>query len=82
MGGFFKRSGNGRGVLRDGSIEEYKSLFTNEDERGPDCPCSLADGEISPTNPTSCQPAQPFIQEITIDSFNKKLKNNDHVQGL
>lgn len=70
MGGFFKKSGNGRGVFPDTSIEVEKSLFTNDDERGADCPCSIADGEIgSPTTPTTCTPADPNIEEITPESF-------------
>lgn len=70
MGGFFSKSGNGRGIFSDTSIEVEKSLFTNEDERGLNCPCSLADGEISPENPsTSCSPATTNIEEITPENF-------------
>lgn len=69
MGGFFRKSGNGRGVFQDGSVETLRSLFTNEDERGPDCPCSIADGESNPQQPTSCTPAEPVIEEIVPEDF-------------
>jgi hypothetical protein len=70
MGGFFRKSGNSRGVFPDTSIEEYRSLFTNEDERDSSCPCSIADGEINNQQPpTSCTPANPVIEEIVPEDF-------------
>ena len=67
---FFRKSGNGRGFFPDSSPDELASLFTNDDERDASCPCSVADGEIDPTDPaSSCQPAGQVIQEVTIDDF-------------
>lgn len=64
MGGFFAKSGNSRGVFPDTSIEEVKSLFTNDDERDASCPCSIADNPNSPTTPTSCDPAGPVYLPV------------------
>jgi hypothetical protein len=69
MGNFFKRSGNTRGVFPDHSIEEDRSLFTNDEE----CPgsCSVADNNNIPTpQPNQCQPASPYVHEITQEDFN------------
>lgn len=54
-GGFFKKSGNSRGFFPDTSIEEEKSLFTNDDERDSSCPCAIADGEITPPVEDPCE---------------------------
>ena len=70
MGGFFAKGGNGQGFFPDTSIEEEKSLFTNDDERNSLCPCSIADGEIIPINPpTVCNLTEPVIQDVTPDDF-------------
>lgn len=70
MGGFFKKSGNDRGVFPDVSIAVEKSLFTNDDERDSSCPCSIADGSVIPGQiPPFCTPADPVIQMITLDDF-------------
>lgn len=67
--GFFRKSGNGRGFFPDASIEEERSLFTNDDEKGPDCPCAIEDNPNSPDPIIACQPAEVVRQEITIDDF-------------
>lgn len=67
--GFFKKSGNNRGVFPDSSIDEYSSLFTNEDERGPDCPCSLEDNPNSPNPTISCEIPEPVISPVLPDDF-------------
>jgi len=64
MGGFFKKSGNDRGFFPDASIEEEKSLFTNDDEAC--APCSIQDNPIIP-NP--CAIAEPLIQEVTPEDY-------------
>lgn len=69
MGGFFRKSGNSRGVFPDTSIEVEKSLFTNDDERNANCPCSIADGQANPQTPTSCTPADPVIEEVDLQTF-------------
>lgn len=70
MGGFFKKSGNNRGFFPDTSIEEEKSLFTNDDEKGIDCPCSIADGAIPiPTPPGSCEIPNPVISPVIPEDF-------------
>ena len=66
---FFKKSGNGRGVFSDKSVDELKSLFTNDDEKDASCPCALEDNAQNPLQPTSCQPADILREEITIDNF-------------
>lgn len=72
MGGFFKKSGNGRGVFPDTSVESLKSLFTNDDERNSSCPCAIADGGNTPTPPNSCPVPAPVYQEVTVEDFYKK----------
>ena len=67
--GFFRKSGNSRGVFPDGSIEEYKSLFTNDDEKDASCPCSIADNPNSPTEPTSCEVVDPVYIPVTPEDF-------------
>jgi hypothetical protein len=64
MGGFFAKSGNSRGFFPDTSIEEEKSLFTNDDEKDASCPCAIADNPNSPTAPTSCEPAEPVYLPV------------------
>lgn len=71
MGGFFRKSGNGQGVFPDTSIEEERSLFTNDEECGS---CTIADGVIpTPTPPdlfpVSCTPAEPNVEEISPEDF-------------
>ena len=69
-GRFFAKSGNGRGMFPDQSVEELSSLFTNDDEKTAACPCSVADGEIiPPTTPAGCPIPDPVIQEITPEDF-------------
>ena len=68
--GFFRKGGNDRGFFPDTSIEEEKSLFTNDDEKGPNCPCSIADGSvIPPTPPTSCEIPEPVISPVIPEDF-------------
>jgi hypothetical protein len=69
MGSFFAKSGNSRGFFPDSSIEEEKSLFTNDDEKGPDCPCAIEDNPQSPTSPTSCEPAEPVYDPVELEDF-------------
>lgn len=65
MGGFFAKSGNSRGMFPDESIEEEKSLFTNDDEKTAECPCSIEDNPNSPSpSGDSCEPADPVYQEV------------------
>lgn len=68
--GFFRRSGNDRGFFPDSPIEEEKSLFTNDDQRGPLCPCSIADGEIILIpQPGSCPIPDPVISPVIPEDF-------------
>jgi hypothetical protein len=69
MGGFFAKSGNSRGFFPDTSIEEEKSLFTNDDEKDASCPCAIEDNPNSPVTPQACEPPNPVYQEVTIDDF-------------
>ena len=69
MGSFFAKSGNSRGFFPDSSIEEEKSLFTNDDEKGPNCPCAIEDNPQSPTSPTSCEPAKPVYDPVELEDF-------------
>ena len=65
MGGFFSKSGNSRGIFPDESIEEEKSLFTNDDEKTSACPCAVEDNPNSPSvSGTVCEPADPVYQEV------------------
>lgn len=73
MGGFFAKSGNNRGAFPDTSIEEEKSLFTNDDEKTSACPCAIEDNPVNPVDPaTSCEPADPVYLPVEEpgDSFN------------
>jgi hypothetical protein len=68
--GFFRKSGNSRGVFQDGSVEELKSLFTNDDEKDASCPCSIADNPVSPIPMQDpCEPTEPVFIPVVIDDF-------------
>jgi hypothetical protein len=68
-GRFFRKSGNGRGIFPDQSVQELESLFTNDDEKDSSCPCAIEDNPQSPVQPPSCEPLNPVYQEVTIDDF-------------
>jgi hypothetical protein len=71
MGRFFAKSGNNRGAFPDTSIEEEKSLFTNDDEKDASCPCSIEDNPVNPIDPaTSCEPADPVYLPVEEPRFN------------
>lgn len=70
MGGFFSKSGNGAGIFPDTSIEEEKSLFTNDDEKTSACPCAIEDNPQNPQNPTSCEPAGTVYLPVDEPGFN------------
>lgn len=67
---FFRNSGNNRGVFPDSSIDEYRSIFTNDDERGADCPCSLEDNPNNPNQTASCTIPNPVISPVLPEDFN------------